>query len=170
MSSPDPRKDPRFRRFRGAAYGIHILLTTLFSLWLIWSVGRSVSAMTPEQLPPAPVTLTFRECLEGARALWTELESGREKLVNVSPAKSVDQEWMRFRTAWLQKLRVRESECALDSRERAPLREVFGRLVRVQDLYAIHAVQYAGEVGGAVDALHAALERAGRDPSAGRLP
>ncbi|AEI67534.1 hypothetical protein [Corallococcus macrosporus] len=170
MSAPDPRKDPRFRRFRGAAYGIHILLTTLFSLWLIWSVGRSVSAMTPEKLPPAPVTLTFRECLEGARALWTELESGREKLVNVSPAKSVDQEWMRFRTAWLQKLRVRESECALDSRERALLREVFGRLVRVQDLYAIHAVQYAGEVGGAVDALHAALERAGRDPSAGRLP
>ncbi|SDE20904.1 hypothetical protein SAMN04488504_10524 [Myxococcus virescens] len=170
VSAPDPRKDPRYRRFRGAAYGIYILVTTLFSLWLIWSVGRSVLAMTPEKLPPAPVALTFRECLDGARALWTELESGREKLVNVSPAKSVDQEWMRFRTEWLQKLRVRESECALDSRERAPLREVFRRLMRVQDLYAIHAVQYAGEVGGEVDALHDALNTAGRNPGAGRLP
>lgn len=170
MSAPDPRKDPRFRRFRGVAYGIHIALATLFSLWLLWCVGRSVAAMTPGKLPPAPVTLTYRECLDGARVLWTELEAGREKLVNVSPAKSVDQEWMRFRTSWLEKLRVRESECALDSRERASLREVFRRLVRVQDLYAIHAVQYAGEVGGAVDALHAALETAGRNPGAGRLP
>ncbi|MCP3138009.1 hypothetical protein [Pyxidicoccus xibeiensis] len=170
MSAPDPRKDPRFRRYRGAAYGVYILLTTLFSIWILWSVGRSVAAMTPEKPPNATQALTFRECLDGARTLWTELESGREKLVNVSPAQDVDQEWMRFRTAWLERLRQRESECALNSREREPLRAVFRRLEGVQDLYTIHAVQYAGEVGGAVDALHDAFETAKRSPGAGRLP
>ncbi|MFP2933379.1 hypothetical protein ACLESO_51175 [Pyxidicoccus sp. 3LG] len=170
MSVPDPRKDPRFRRYRGAAYGVHILLTTIFSLWIIWSVSRSVAAMTPEKPPAASQALTFRECLDGAQALWAELESGREKLVSVSRAQDVDQEWMRFRTAWLERLRQRESLCALNSRDREPLRVVFRRLESVQDLYTIHAVQYAGEVGGVVDALHDAFEPRSATPAAGRLP
>lgn len=172
MSAPpdDSRKDPRFRRYRGAAYGVLILFTAAFSVWVLWSVARSVAAMTPEKRPAAPQTLTFRECLDGAQALWTELESGREKLVRVERAQDVDQEWMRFRTAWLERLRQREAECGLGGRERTRLREVFRRLEGVQDLYTIHAVQYAGEVGGHVDALQDAFEAARRDSAAGRMP
>ncbi|QSQ15820.1 hypothetical protein [Myxococcus landrumensis] len=166
MSAPDPRKDPRFRRYRGAAYGIYITLTALFSIWILWNVSRSVAAMTPEKLPPAAQALSYRDCLAGARALWDELEAGREKLVRVSPARDTDQEWMRFRTEWMQRLRVRESECDLQARERAPLRTVYGRLEVVLDLYTTHAVQYADEVGGTVDAFHAAFKAAANNPAA----
>ncbi|MFP2907535.1 hypothetical protein ACLESD_21290 [Pyxidicoccus sp. 3LFB2] len=170
MSVPDPRKDPRFRLYRGGAYGVHILLTTVFSVWILWSVGRSVAAMTPERPPATGQLLGYRECLDGAQALWAELESEREKLVRVSPAKDVDRQWMRVRTAWLERLRQREAMCGLGSRDRQPLREVFRRLESVQDLYTIHAVQYAGEVGVSVDALHAAFATARTHAGAGRLP
>jgi hypothetical protein len=172
LSDADPRKDSRFRSFRAAAYGVHIALSTAFSVWLIVNVGRSVAAMTPEALPAAEQTLTFRECVDAAQALWMELESQREKLVRpgTTPARDVDEEWMRFRTAWLARMRERESRCALGSRERAELRQVFRQLERVQDLYTIHAVQYAGEVGGAVDGLQDAFDAARRNPAAGRLP
>lgn len=170
MSDADPRKDTRFRPFRAAAYGVYIVVVSIFSLWIIVNVSRSVASMTPEKLPPAEPTqvLSFRECLDAAQALWKELESQRETLVRQVPARSVDQEWMRIRTEWLQRLRERESQCALTSREREDLRVVFQRLEQVQDLYTIHAVQYAGEVGGAVDALQAAFDAARRNASAGR--
>lgn len=172
MSDVDPRKDPRFRPFRAAAYGIYIFVTALFSLWLIVNVSRSVGEMTPAKLPPAEgdQVLSFRECVDAAQALWKDLETHRETLVRKVPARSVDQEWMRIRTAWLQQLRERESRCALNSRERTELRTVFQRLEEVQDLYTIHAVQYAGEVGGAVDALQAAFDAARRNSASGRLP
>jgi hypothetical protein len=172
VSDADPRRDSRFRPFRAAAYGVHIALSTAFSVWLIVNVGRSVAAMTPEPKPPAEQILSFRECVDAAQALWTELEFQREQLVRGSdtPARKVDVEWMRFRTAWLERMRERESQCALGSRERAELRQVFRQLERVQDLYTIHAVQYAGEVGGAVDSLQDAFDLARRNPAAGRLP
>jgi hypothetical protein len=170
VSDADPSKDPRLRPFRAAAYGVYIVVVAIFSLWIIVNVSRSVASMTPERLPPAEPAqvLSFRECLDAAQALWTELESQRETLVRKVPARSVDQEWMRIRTDWLQRLRERESRCALTSRERTELRVVFQRLEEVQDLYTIHAVQYAGEVGGAVDALQAAFDAARRNASAGR--
>ncbi|MBU8894554.1 hypothetical protein KRR26_03010 [Corallococcus sp. M34] len=172
MSAPDPGKDPRYRRFRGGAYGIHIALSTLFCLWLIWNVGRSVAAMTPARPPPSTPPLTFRECLDTARSLWADLETEREKLVRVMPAQKVDQEWMKFRADWLTRTRQEESRCALDSRDpsRVQLRTLFRSLEHVQDLYTIHAVQYAGEVGGAVDALHAAFDAAQANAAAGSLP
>ena len=170
MADTDPQKDSRFRPFRAAAYGIHVAVSTVLSLWIIVSVGRSVASMTPERLPAAEPALTFRECLDAAQGLWAELERERETLVRTSPATDMDQQWMRFRTAWLTRLRVQESRCALGSRERAELRAVFQRLEQVQDLYAIHAVQYAGEVGGAVDTLQEAFSTARNNPAAGRLP
>ncbi len=172
MSDVDPSKDPRFRPFRAAAYGVHIALSAVFCLWLIVNVGRSVAALSPGRLPPVEVdqVRSFRECLDAAQALWTELETRRESLVRTTPASGVDQEWIRFRTEWLQRLRERERQCALKSREREELRAVFLRLEEVQDLYAIHAVQYAGEVGGAVDALQAAFSAARRNSAAGRMP
>jgi hypothetical protein len=172
VSDVDPRKDPRFRPFRAAAYGVYILVTTIFCVWLIVNVSHSVGAMTPNKLPPVEPeqVVSFKECLDAAQTLWTELETQRETLVRKVPARSVDQEWMRIRTGWLQRLRERESKCALNARERAELRVVFQRLEEVQDLYTIHAVQYAGEVGGAVDALQAAFDTARRNAAAGRLP
>ncbi len=170
MSDADPRKDPRFRPYRAAAYGVHIALSAAFCVWIIVNVGRSVAEMTPERLPAAEPVLSFRECLDGAQTLWTNLETQREALVRTQPARDVDQEWMRIRTEWLERLRKLESQCVLGSRERAELRTVFQRLEQVQDLYTIHAVQYAGEVGGAVDALRAAFTTARKNPAAGRLP
>lgn len=170
MPDVDPSKDPRFRPFRAAAYGVHILVSAIFSLWIIVNVTGSVSAMTPEQLPPAEQdqVMTFKQCLDAAQALWTDLETQRETLVRTAPARSVDQEWMRIRNVWLQRVRERESRCALKARDRAELRTVFERLEEVQDLYTIHAVQYAGEVGGAVEALQAAFDTARRNSAAGQ--
>ncbi len=170
MSVPDPRKDPRFRSFRAAAYGLHIALASVFCLWLIVNVGRSVAAMTPEVKPASERLLSYRECLDSAQSLWADLERSREQLVRTQPARDVDQEWMRLRTAWLERVRATEAECGLKSRDRAPLQAVYQRLENVLDLYTIHAVQYAGEVGGGVDALQAAFETARKNPSAGKLP
>ena len=170
MSVSAPAKDPRYRRFRAAAYGLYIALVSAFSLMIIVSVTRSIAAMTPPRLPAAEPTLTVRECLDGAQTLWRELEREREALVNLSPARNVDQEWMLFRTQWLRQMRERESHCALGARDRASVKAVYSRLEQVLDLYTIHAVQYAGEVGGAVDNLHEAFEVARSSPAAGRLP
>ncbi|WNG36379.1 hypothetical protein F0U60_23790 [Archangium minus] len=170
MSAPDPRKDPRFRPFRAAAYGIYIAVVVAFCLAITISVSRSVAAMTPERKPQAEQVLSYRECLDAAQELWSQLESEREKLVRTTPASKVDRQWMEFRTAWLQRVTDREAQCALGSRDRTSLKEVFRRLEEVQDLYTIHAVQYAGEVGGAVDGLHGAFSAARKNPAAGRLP
>jgi hypothetical protein len=169
VSAPDPR-DPRYRPFRAAAYGIYIAVVCAFCLAVLVSVSRSVSAMTPAKRASAEKVLSYRECLDAASELWSQLESEREKLVRTTPARKVDKQWMDFRTAWLERLREREAQCALESRDRAPLKEVFRRLEDVQDLYTIHAVQYAGEVGGVVDALHGAFSSARKNPAAGRLP
>lgn len=169
MSAPDPR-DPRFRPFRAAAYGLYIALVSAFCLAVIVSVSRSVASMTPAKKPAAETVLSYRECLDAAAELWSRLESEREKLVRTTPARAMDKQWMDFRTAWLQSMREREAQCALESRDRTALKEVFLRLEDVQDLYTIHAVQYAGEVGGVVDALHGAFATARKNPAAGRLP
>jgi hypothetical protein len=162
VSVSDPRKDSQYRPFRAATYGAYLTFVIAFCLWLIVNVSRSVAAMTPEQLPAAEQVLSYGECLQGAQRLWMELETEREKLVRASEIapRDVDQQWMRVRTGWLEKLRKQESQCALGSRDRSELRTVFRRLEEVQDLYTIHAVQYAGEVGGAVDALQSAFATA----------
>ncbi|XXF75000.1 hypothetical protein P2318_18175 [Myxococcaceae bacterium GXIMD 01537] len=167
MSVPEPRKDPRYRPFRAAAYGVHIAVSTVFSLWIIVNVSRSVAAMTPERQPPAPTLLSYRECLDAAQDLWADLEREREKLVRTQPARDVAEEWMRARTAWLERVRAREAQCGLKSRDRVLLQAVYQRMERVLDLYTIHAVQYAGEVGHGVDALQDAFEAARRSPEAG---
>lgn len=170
MSESDPRKDPRYRPFRAAAYGLYIAVVSAFCIAVIIGVTRSVRAMTPAKKPAAEQVLSYRECLDEADALWSQLESEREKLVRISPAREVDRQWLAFRTTWLQHMRDAESRCALESRDRAHLKEVFRRLEEVQDLYSIHAVQYAGEVGGVVDALRGAFSIARKNPAAGRLP
>ncbi|WNG16810.1 hypothetical protein [Cystobacter fuscus] len=166
MTTPDPR----YRPFRAAAYGLYIAVVVAFCLGVIVSVSRSVAAMNPRRFVSDEPVLTYRECLDAADALWSELESAREKLVRASPAHTVDAQWMTFRTGWLRRLRERESRCALDSRNNADLKRVYGRLEDVLDRYTVHAVQYAGEVGGTVDALRGAFSTARKNPAAGTLP
>ena len=171
MSEPDPRKDPRFRPFRAAAFGVYIAVVSVFCVAIILSVTRSVFAMTPPRPPPSTeLVLTFRECLDGADALWSQLESQHQGLTRSTGAHTADQGWMEFRTRWLQQLREREAHCALESHGNVQLKEVYGLLERVQDIYAVQASQYAGEAGGRVEALRRALAQARSNPAAGRLP
>ena len=169
MSDVDPRKDPRFRPFRAAAYGVHILVSAIFCLWIIVNVSRSVAAMTPERLPPAG---RIRCSPSGSawmarRPLWTDLETQRETLVRTAPASSVDQEWMRFRTAGCSACASARAGVLSSPASEQSCARCIQRLEEVQDLYTIHAVQYAGEVGGAVDALQAAFDAARRSSAAG---
>jgi len=110
VSEPDPRKDPRYRPFRAAAYGLYIAVVSVFCLFIIVSVTRSVAAMTPEQKPPVEPVLSYRECLDAAEELWSQLESEREKLVRTTPARQVDRQWMEARTQWMARLRDREAQ------------------------------------------------------------
>jgi hypothetical protein len=175
VSNPSPpvgAKDPRFRNYRIAAYAVYLLIVCTFCLAVIVSVARSVRAMTPARRASSETTLTVRECLQRAEALWTELEMHRKDLANPRRNKTqeVDGEWSQFRVDWVDRFRILEAECAVESRARESLAKAFHQLDRVMDLYTTHAVQYAGEVGPAVDGLHEALNEAKRDPGAGRLP
>jgi hypothetical protein len=169
VSETDPRKDPRYRPFRAAAYGLYIAVVSVFCLFIIVSVTRSVGAMTPEHKPPVEPVLSYRECLDAAEQLWSQLEAEREKLVRTTPAREVDRQWMAFRTQWMGRLRDREAQCALGSRDRVDLKELYRQLEEIQDLYTIHAVQYAGEVGGVVDTLRGAFSAARKNEAAGRF-
>lgn len=161
-------RDPRYRRFRVFAYVAYIVVVSVFSIDIIVSVVRSVMAMNPGQRPSSEITFTVRECLDGAERLWGELDSQRQALASHSPARKVDQEWSHFRVRWLDQFRDIESHCALHSRSRASLKGVYEKLDHIQDLYMTHAVQFAGEVGGAIDRYRAAVQAAQRELGDGR--
>jgi hypothetical protein len=159
VSAATSTKDPTLRPYRAFTLGVYLVLVISFSSLVIWSVVRSVLAMTPKRVDSDQV-LTGVECVEGAQKLFQELEHERRGALERGPARKVDARWFEFRTGWLQRLRTLEGQCALDSRDRRPLRDVFKRLQHVQDLYATHAVQYALEVGPSVDALQKAIAKA----------
>lgn len=169
-SSEKASKDARFRPFRAAAYSIYLVAIFGFSLLIIVNVFRSVFAMSPGHLPPSDQTLSVRECLQTAESLWQELETHRVGLAAQRPVREADAAWSKFRIGWLERERQAESRCALESHSRRGLNDVFGKINHLMDLYTTHAVQYAGEIGGAVDDLRESLEAAHRDPAAGRLP
>lgn len=158
-------KDPRFRPFRVAAYLTYIVVVVVFSSLIIFSVVRSVLAMTPPRLPPSETTLTVAECLDKAEALWRELEARRKGLGDHASARLADADWPGFRLQWLERHRQAESVCALESKQRVALREVFAHLEKAMDLHTTHAVQYAGEIGPTVDAMRAAMNQARKDAS-----
>src|SRR6185295_12390785 len=162
--------DPRYRPFRIGAYALYLVVVSAASLLIIKSVVSSVIRMTPGRKPPAEQTLTVAECLQRAEALFQELESERAKVAASVPAAHSDLTWEQFRVGWIERYRDAEARCALESRSRGSLREVYDRLSRVMDLFTTSAVQYAGETGGAVDALRESLAAARKEPAAGRLP
>lgn len=154
-----PRRDP-LRPFRVAMYGFYLAVVGTFSLLIIVSVVKSVIAMTPGHRRQSDVVLSERECFQKAEQLWNELEKERQALASHTPATTADDVWAEFRVKWLERHRQAASMCALDSRARARLREVFLRLDKAMDLYTTHAVQYSGEVGPTADALKQALNDA----------
>jgi hypothetical protein len=157
--SSDPR-EPRYRPFRVAAYLLYIAVVTVVSSLVIYSVLRSVIAMSPKPPRSSPATLSVSECVSGASRLWEELDNRRKGFTEHHPARRVDELWMAFRGPWVQRLRELEGMCGTGTGARPQLRAIFAALENVQDLYTTHAVQYAGEVGSAVDRLVSALEAA----------
>ncbi len=168
MSNPakgDPR-DPRFRPYRMAAYGLYLFVVIGFCLTMLFSIWRSVRSMAPARLPPSATALTVPECLDRAQILFDELEGQRAAFLS-KPARQADEEWAIFRSDWQGRFRQAEANCALESRDRKELRALYRQLDRVQDLYTTHAVQFAGEMGGAVDGLKEQMSLARRQASGG---
>ncbi len=163
-------RDPRFRSFRVFFYALYLAAVIAFSVNIIVNVVRSVLVMTPGRKAPTDSALSVRECVGGAERLWRELDGQRQSMSAPVPSRRADQEWSAFRVKWLNSFRDIESRCAVDSRSRAPLKKVYERLDHIQDLYTTHAVQFAGEIGGAIDAFREAVQVAKEDPSMGRFP
>ena len=172
MAKParEDARDPRYRTYRIFFYALYILVVTAFSVNVTVSVVRSVMAMTPARKAPTETVLSVRECVEGAERLWDELDARRQTMAPHEPARRVDQDWSLFRVKWLTSFREMESQCAVDARSRQPVKAVYSRLNRIMDLYTTHSVQFAGEVGGAIDAFREALRAVKSDPTVGRFP
>lgn len=148
---------------------VYLSITFVFVGLVIKSVVQSVIAMTPPRRASSEAPLTLRECLSRADALFGELDNERRGLTTGTPVLHADSDWMQFRLEWLTRLRDSESRCALHSASRPNLRNAYRRLERLMELYTTHAVQFSGEVGGAVDGFHRSMDRARRDVSSGSV-
>jgi hypothetical protein len=153
-------RDPQFRNSRIAMYAIHIAVAALFCITVSVGVIRSVVQMSPRAVGSPGALLPPHQCVSEAEALWHLLDEERKEFTRSQPARSVDEEFSHFRVEWLRRFRELEGRCLGNAPERRPLREVSARMDRVMDLYTTHAVQYAGEVGPAVDALLASFAKA----------
>ena len=162
-SATNPAKDPRYRSFRVGAYSVYLVIATVFSVLLIRSVVVSLQNMAPPQLEPQPA-LSVRDCAAEAQQLWSKLDRQRQRLADDVPTIHADESWTRFRTQWMGELRQTEAQCDLDSPQRDELRNAFRLLVKAQDLYTTHAVQFSGEVGPTVDELTEAIQAVQRSP------
>lgn len=155
MSAADP-KDPRFRPWRGAAWVVYLVFSVGFSSLIIYSVFKSVLAMTPESPPAVGASKSEEDCLAEARGLFVELEGQRKGLAEAPVVTSADQAFLHFRVDWLQRKRNLEAQCGLDRREKA--RAAFASLDRAMDLYTTASVQFTGGVGPTVDELKKRLQ------------
>jgi hypothetical protein len=147
-------------------YGLYIAVASFFSILVLISVIRSVREMTPPRLAPSDSPAAFASCILQAEKLWLQLEQERVEITSHHEAKQADHLWVRFRKEWLVRFRQVEADCAVDREDRGSLRPAFRRLETVLDLYTTHAVQYSGEIGPAVDALRAELEKQKALPNA----
>ena len=140
-------------------YGLYITIVVAFCSALAWSTFKSLLEMSPKRPTEVEQLLTVNECIDEAENLWVRLDDERKGLTRGHPARAADEAWSRFRVEWLRDLRALEARCAVESRSRTNLRPLFEQLDSLQDLYMTHAVQYAGEVGPAVDKLQAEIKR-----------
>src|SRR5688572_21120521 len=122
----DPKLDPRFRPYRAAAYGLHVLVASAFCVLVTWNVVRSVDAMTPPMPALSESALPISQCVAVAEQLWSELETRRQRLAH--------EVWPTVRKAWLIRLRAARAECA-ERPGREALTQALRELERLEDLY-----------------------------------
>lgn len=146
---------------------LYIAVSMFVGIAVTISVLKSVREMTPERPPSVGAPLDIGQCQALARNLFGELDAQRQHLSGAAVVKRVDADWTRFRARWLASFRDAESRCDTEAADRAKVKASFDALEKVADLYTTHAVQFAGEVGPALDALHAAL---GAEAGAAQLP
>ncbi len=150
------RQDPRFRRFRVASLAVYLVLTFAFSSMIIWSVFRSVFAMTPKA-PQTTTVSTVSKCASDARGLFEALETRHRELLGEPNVAASDVRWAEFRLGWLTRLKEVEAGCDLSDPSREKLKAALRQMNHVLDLYTVHAVQYAGEIGPTLDATRILL-------------
>jgi hypothetical protein len=153
-------RDPRYRPFRVAVIAVYLLVVSTFCVLVTASVARSVRAMSPRREPVRTATLSPEACVERASALLDEMEARRRALTGITPASRADTSWMSFRVEWLERVRQAERSCGVDASDRKELGELFSQLEHLEDLYTTSAVQYAGEIGPALDRFHRMMARA----------
>jgi hypothetical protein len=160
MPRPPPVRDPRYRPYRVAVIGVYLVVVSTFSVLVTVSVARSVRTMSPRRETVRTATLSPETCVQRASVLLDELEGRRRALTGITPASRADASWMSFRVEWLERVRQAERSCGVDHPERKELSELFGQLEHLEDLYTTSAVQYAGEIGPALDRFHRKVAQA----------
>jgi hypothetical protein len=159
MNAPDPR----FRPFRAVAWAFYLVVAVGFSSLIIFSVFKSVFQMTPDRQRPSPDVLTVTQCVNGAKAMFAELEQERANHAEPSST-AADRRFLEFRIDWLSRKRRLESECAIDAPDRTALKAALATLDHVLDLYTTASVQFASGVAPSVERLRAELDRAAPTP------
>jgi hypothetical protein len=157
LAKSDPR-DPRFRPYRAAVLSVYLVVVGAFCLSVVICTFKSVLEMTPAKPSQVGSLLPVQSCVDGARRMWLQLDDHRKGLTGITPARTADADWTRFRVQWLRELREMQARCVTGP-DREELGEIFKRLEKLQDLYMTSAVQYAGEIGPSVDALQSDLRR-----------
>jgi hypothetical protein len=152
--------DPRYRPYRVSVIAVYLVVVSTFCLLVTASVARSVRTMSPRREPVRTATLAPEACVERASVLLDELEGRRRALTGITPASRADTSWMSFRVEWLERVRQAERSCGVDLPERKELAELFEQLEHLEDLYTTSAVQYAGEIGPALDRFHRMVAQA----------
>lgn len=158
MSEGPPQLDAKYRPYRGVMWGVYLVFSLFVGLAVTFSVLHSVQKMTPSRPPTATPALDPEACRALAEQLFTELDQRRRGLSAAETVRKVDADWTQFRVKWMNEFRDAEARCDVDAKDRKPTREIFEALEKVADLYTVHAVQFAGEVGPTLDTLRAVLK------------
>lgn len=160
MAAQNP-KEPRFARYRLAMLALYLVMTIGFSVLIIWSVFRSVLAMSPAT-PVAGPTLSVAECSSKARGLFDELDARRRAVSSEPDVTHADLRWNAFRLDWLGRSHQLESQCDLEEPSRAKLQAAFKQLDHSMELMTVNVGQFAGEVGPSLEAIRVALDDAAK--------
>ncbi len=138
---------------------VYLVFTVTFCLVLTWSVLNSVLAMNPK-VPAASAPLSAPVCLTRLRELVNELDLRNRNISALGNVTTSDLKWSEYRLQWLTRSRELESHCSLKDPANEKLGAAFKQAGHVLDLYTVHAVQFAGEIGPSIDALRVMLDEA----------
>ena len=138
---------------------VYLVFTVTFCLVLTWSVLNSVLAMNPK-VPAASEPLGAAVCLTRLRELINDLDLRNRNISALGNVTTSDLKWSEYRLQWLTRSRELESHCSLKDPANVKLEAAFKQADHVLDLYTVHAVQFAGEIGPSIDALRVMLDEA----------